>query len=400
MMKKTKKLTVGAVCALALVTSSLSFVACGGENEESKIMSVGLNPQVEFVLDGKDKVVSVNALNEEGNLIISAEAFAGVEGKSAEEAAKLFVQVSKESGFLVSGSMGDGNELSIAISGETAQNLYQSVKADVEAYCSELNIETTIGQLQQVAKEDLEDLVAQCAPYLTQAEVQAMDYATLMQEIAASREETEGLFSQELKNAYYEAKAFAVQQAEVEVLKSKVDTVTQYIINGLNNVYTEAIDTVEEVRTDMLLAEDSIYQTALAAFREAKTEYLNYRNYVAGLEQTEVTTQITQMLENYQSVVDSTENALLTAYETASDALDSAKTALQTAYDMIMDKIEDASVSASNYIDEIDAAKTQALEDLDTAFETEYSAIKTRVETDWNEMRNALSAGYTPAESL
>ena len=132
-----KKITAF-LCALTVVAGgAMTMVGCGGEetaNGEKKVMNVSLNPEVEFVLDEEDKVVSVNALNEEGNLIISAETFTG---KSAEDAAKLFVEVSKETGFVVSGSVKAGeNEINISISGDTkkAEALYNDVKAKVNEY--------------------------------------------------------------------------------------------------------------------------------------------------------------------------------------------------------------------------------------------------------------------------
>jgi hypothetical protein len=106
-----------------LATGLGAFVGCGdkGKADEKTIMNVSLNPEVEFVLDSNNKVVSVNALNEEGNLVISAEAFENVEGKSAEEAAQLFVKVSAETGFLVSGTASDGeNEVEIVVANSLA----------------------------------------------------------------------------------------------------------------------------------------------------------------------------------------------------------------------------------------------------------------------------------------
>ena len=119
MLKIASKLT-RIICVLIIAIISIFCISCSDENKENKVMTLSFNPQVEFVLDADDKVVSVTALNEEGNLIISAESFQTVEGKSAEDATKLFLQVSKEYGFLVSGSANTGdttNEFSISISG-------------------------------------------------------------------------------------------------------------------------------------------------------------------------------------------------------------------------------------------------------------------------------------------
>ena len=81
-MKKMNK-AVALLCLAAVGASAFAFTGCK-KDEAGKVMNVALNPEVEFVLDANDKVVTVNALNEEGNLVISAAAFENVEGKSAE----------------------------------------------------------------------------------------------------------------------------------------------------------------------------------------------------------------------------------------------------------------------------------------------------------------------------
>ena len=55
---------------LVLVPCTYVLTACGG-NKTEKVMNVDLNPSLEFVLDKNDKVVTVNALNDDGNHIIS-----------------------------------------------------------------------------------------------------------------------------------------------------------------------------------------------------------------------------------------------------------------------------------------------------------------------------------------
>ena len=206
--------------ALFLATSVSALVGCGGkENADDKtVMNISLNPSVEFVLDKDNKVVSVNALNEEGNLIVGVEGFVG---KDAEDAAQLFVQVSKETGFIVEGnaSVAD-NKLSISISGDekAATDLYNEVKGKVDAYFSAENVTAVVEQAAAITEEQLEKLVAECAPYMEAAEVKSMEYAELVETLYQSRKETAEFYSQELKNAYYEAKAFVLEQAELETL--------------------------------------------------------------------------------------------------------------------------------------------------------------------------------------
>ena len=116
------KKTVATFCAvLTCATGVCMMGSCGDKTAEAEktVMNVSLNPSVEFVLDGKNIVVSVNALNEEGNLVVSAENFIG---KDMDVAVTLFVEVSKETGFLVSGNaLVANNAINVSFSGDAEQ---------------------------------------------------------------------------------------------------------------------------------------------------------------------------------------------------------------------------------------------------------------------------------------
>ena len=66
----------------AVLLCGTAFVSCKKEEsnvkKETTVMSVSLNPEVEFILDENGVVLSANALNEEGNLILSARVFTGI----------------------------------------------------------------------------------------------------------------------------------------------------------------------------------------------------------------------------------------------------------------------------------------------------------------------------------
>ena len=389
--------------SLAMTTAlgALAFTGCQLENNDDgtmTVMNVSLNPEVEFILDKEDRVVSVNALNEEGNLIVSAEAFVG---KSAEEAAKLFVEISKETGFLVSGNVSAGeNEIYFSFSGDTeaATKLYNDVKSEVETYLNTENVTATLGNAAAITEAQLETLVAECAPYLEAAQVQAMDYAELLTALAESRVETAEFYSQELKNAYYEAKAFAMEQAELDTLKSHLNDVQKIAYDFAYTGYSSAVQTIENIRLTMLVNENSPYQVALETFRAAKTEYLNYRNYVAGLEQSEITDAISAQLAGLETAVEQAETALLNAGATANTALDTAKAQVKTAYDTVISFIEESNLAVNEYINEISENQKTAQETFFTQFETDYAAAVTAAQSGWAEMKTQLENGGATTE--
>lgn len=400
MMKKITKIT-SALLALGMGLTALAgcdFIGGNANNEQQKIMNISLNPQVEFVLDEDDKVITVNALNEEGNLIISAKAFENIEGKSAEEAAKLFVEVSAETGYLVSGTLSAGdNQLSISLSGDTeaAKELYDDVKAKMNEYLDSVDVTAKINQAAAITEAKVKELLAECAPYLETAE---MKYDELVKELAKQRKETAEFYSQELKNAYYEAKEFAMEQAELETLKSKLDSLTQIAFDLTAKVYTALVEGIEKTRMTLLVNEDSLYQKALAAFREVKAEYLKARNEFS-IGDTTVAVEITETeLAAIKARVEQAETALLNAGVKANETLDQAKAQIKTAYGEVIAWLEEKSVTASAYLDEISVKQKEKQEAFFTEFETNYAAAKQAAENNWKNMQDALEGSEEAAE--
>ncbi len=380
--------------ALMLAMSGTALIGCGEEetNNQKTVMNVSLNPAVEFVLDSNDKVISVNAINEEGNLIVSAEKFVG---KDAKEAATLFVEISKETGFLVSGNVtSEEEQISFSFSGDAAaaDALYGEVKGSVEAYLQSENITVEIEKTAAITEADLEALVKECAPYMDQAEIEALEYMELVETIYESRKETIDMYSQELKNAYYEAKAFAMEQAELETLKEHVTGLSQTLVEGAYQAYAALVEGIEATRLEKLVNEDSNYQVALAEFRAAKVEYLNYRAEVAEMEQDERTETILALLDSYKSVLDLKEQALITAGELANAALDSVKATITAAYEVVVSEIQKASVAINDHLTEISNKQQEAKAQCFADFEKNYAEAKAKAESDWAAMKAELEA--------
>ena len=387
------KKTVATLCAvLTCATGVCMMGSCGDKTAEAEktVMNVSLNPSVEFVLDGKNKVVSVNALNEEGNLVVSAENFIG---KDMDVAVTLFVEVSKETGFLVSGNAQVANNaINVSFSGdaEQATELYNKVSAKVGEYLSKEKITATVQQAAAITEEKLEALVTECAPYIEAAKVQAMEYAELVEVLYESRKETAEMYSQELKNAYYEAKAFAMEKAELEVLKSQVTGLSQIALDVSYKAYEEAVNALETLRMETLVDAESEYQKALAAFREAKADYLAYRAEVAAMEQTQVTETVLAALVEYENVVNAKEEVLLSIGEMANDGIDAAKTQLGVLYDTVVKGIEGAAVKVGDFVGEISDKQKAAQEEFFTAFETNYAEAITAAKNEWANMKGSL----------
>lgn len=380
------------VCSTVLMASSLTaFAGCGSTEEEGKrVMNLALNPKVEFILDANDTVISVNALNEEGNLIVSAETFTG---KSADVAAKLFVEVSAETGFLIEGeAYADDNKISVSFSGdkEKAKKLYNEVKADIEEYLTTIDVSAQIEQAAAITEAQLKELVEECAPYVETAK---MKYSELLNTLEESRKETAELYSQELKNAYYEAKSFMMAQEEIEVLKGHLNAVEKLALETAYAIYENCVNNVEEIRKTWLVDEDSIYQRALAAFREQKIKFLNYKNYIAGLPEEEVSQTHTEALARIATALENAESSLIAAGRNANEQLDLAKDLAKDAFESAKKFIGDYAKAAKKYADEISAKQKEAKTSFFANFESGYATAKAAAENNWKNMKAALETG-------
>ncbi len=387
------KKIVSVVCAVVLcLCATLSLVACNTQKEEeSKVMNVSLNPEVEFILDGENKVVSVNAKNEEGNLVINGTNFTGLD---ADKAVELYVSVCKETGFIVTGNVKDGeNNISISFSGDDAQKYYDEISAKVQSYLSEENIQATLKKGADLTQEYIDSLLAECAPYIDEARLEALSYMEKIEALAESRKETAEMYSQELKNAYYQAKADAFNHAKFEAAKEKAGAIQGAIISGLTTAYDTACETIEKLRAELLVNADSAYQKSLVAFREAKTAYLNYRQYVA---ENEVDGGATE-LESLKTALDNAEAALVSAGEAANQGLTTAKAALTSAYNAVVEAIANAGVEINNIIDESETTINSALDTFETSFATTYATAVEGAKSSWNAMKKNLETGYVAA---
>ena len=150
-MKKLGQKIISCLAAVVmLVGCGFILTACGKNNDPDKVMNISMNPSIELVLDGNNKVLSVNAINDEGNFIIANASFTGL---SAEDAVDLFIKTTEENGFVDTTLSAEDNKLEIEISGDDAQKLYDKVKKSADEYLQSLNLNVTV-TLENLSKEN------------------------------------------------------------------------------------------------------------------------------------------------------------------------------------------------------------------------------------------------------
>lgn len=374
------------------LTATFALSGCKKDNKSGSVMTVSLNPEVEFVLDANNKVVSVNAINEEGNLIINGQAFVGM---SDVEAVKLFINISKETGFLVTGSVNAGeNEVNIAFSGDKAKEYYNNIQSQVNSYLTENNIEVTLKQAANLTDEYLNEQLEICMPYIEKAKIEAMSYKDKIEKLRQSRLETAEMYSQQLKDAYYTAKQNAVLKAKFDYVKQNVDVVTASLLDASLQAYTTACQEIENAKNTYFVNDDSVYQKSLTSFRQIKTEFLNYRNYIASLPEDQVSDEMKQTLTKIEANLTNAETALDQAYTSAINSLDAMSAQLTQSYNAVVNAIASMSSTVKNLLDDAENHINDKITAFETNFENTYATAIEQAKTQWIEMKADLVAGY------
>ncbi len=348
-MKKIITIMLALVMTLGLV---LSVSACSPSEEGVKVMTVELNPQVEFILDSNDKVVSVNAINDEGNYVIAKAQFVGM---SADEALNAFLKISVEDGFLLEGEINAGeNNVTISITGEDAQKVYEEVTQKAKEFIESLDmVDVTVEfNFEPITKEDIEALVADCMRELNVEEIKAKTQAELIKLLEASRKQTEDLLSQELKDYYYAERA-------LQIRKAKLDAYIEAIKAQDNIGIVSATLTAAQEQLDNLVTMISSYKEEYKQkFLDTTSEYYQKMQEVV-LAKKEL---LKARLENATTEVIT---ALESAYELAVATINSAKEFAKAQVEVIDTAINEAYAKVTGAIDTIIETLNVVVEDLD-----------------------------------
>ncbi len=123
-MEKNKK-NVGKIIALVvsivvIITAALLIIFLPKNQTPKAVMELNVNPNVQFLLDQNNKVMAVNYLNDDAQTLLKDTNF---NGKSAEQAAQLFVKLSTEAGFIEIST--SGTRVDVTIFCETPEELTQ-----------------------------------------------------------------------------------------------------------------------------------------------------------------------------------------------------------------------------------------------------------------------------------
>ena len=367
-----KKLATLLALVFTLSFCTLAFTACGSTEPEGRVMNVSLNPQVEFLLDAENKVVSVNALNDEGNFIITQATFKGL---TAEDAVEMFLKVSKENGFLVEGELKAGeNEVKISISGDDVKKFYNQVVESAEEYVKTLGVNVKMQLDKVLDKEYLEGLVAQCMKELEESEIAQKTEAELLALIEKSRQQTEALFSQELKTLFYEERALEIKKAEldsfIKAVKENSSALVSAALVTIQSTIDEVVELYEEFKeeyAETYLSQASEYYQEVQEYIASKKELLKAR--LEGLSDQQIAA-LEAQFDAASMALDSIKDLATATLENLSTMVESA---IDTAYNLVKTTGEALGVSIGEFEQIATEAYEKAKEDFDEFFNSEYA---------------------------
>lgn len=393
-----KKFLCSLIC-LALILPCLMMVSCKKTKAEATRMTLDLNPSVEFMLDKDNKVVSATALNDDGSIILHGEAFIG---KTAEEAAELFVSIADETGYLVKGSVSAGeNEIKISVSGDDkfAENLYDDCKSKINSYLADNNINATLSQIDALKRVELVNLIKKTNPELSDAEISEKSDEELYKMLIESRKEIAKLLSVSLQDAYYQVKSYEISLVENQKVQEIIQVasvsyevaVTQY--NNAMTTLTNAIAQVEAKRQELLVDSNSDYQKALVAYLEAKQEVMVLKEKIdngsASLLDTTLYNTKAPLLPTLKLALNTAYNGINTGISMLITALQSTQTALETVKASLP---EDIKLIIKNNTQEIEIAVNNAKTNLFNQFEVDYQTAISEYNTRIANMKHALKS--------
>ncbi len=369
-----------------VITVMMTFFLFGckktPKEESLSRVTVDINPSIELLVDEENKVVSVTALNDDGNIIIVGEA---IVGKSVEDAVALIINVSSDTGYLVKGEVeASENEIKISVSGdeEAQKELYNKVKAQVEKVTSEENIAAVVQKAEALEKEALEALVKKVEPELTDEELEAMTEQELLKVLEKARLERAMLYSEELEKAYNQAKEYEIKLVEKEETQKVIESmdasyqVYKEYYASLVDSFSQSIKKLEESYYEKLVDPESAYQVQYAKLLNAKAELIAQKEQVVALEEGAEKEAALKILETKEKVYNQVLEATTSLYELVSKTFEFMISQLKQIEERLVSYLDSLPAEIKTALNakatEIEASCNKAKDDFFAKFEEEH----------------------------
>ena len=290
---------------LCLIVPCVFLLAGCKQNDAASEMSLSVNPEVSFILDANDNVLSVKYENADAGMIYADVNFVG---KDVDAIVQLFIERAAISGHVDL----TGDEVTIQINGKTdvdVEALKTKVKAKVEEVFANLGVDVTVSLEKlslEAQKEALKATAKVLAPEKSLKELNEMSNEELLQLINTKQKELKDLTyeqAQKVNDLYSSAKNTVLQA--VESTREALEKIEAQL-NELEQAYSGQIPEVIKTQINSLKAQIKQMQEKINAkvneFLDARKEDIKkaQKEYQALKEQlkTEFKTQVETSKQN------------------------------------------------------------------------------------------------------
>ena len=137
--KKLITIIVSSAIALVLIASLIIGLVINNKREKTAktIMTCSVNPEIQFVLNDKNEVMKVVALNNDGQAVAMEVDFIGLD---AEDAAEMFVTISTKAGFIDVNTTGTAVKFDLNGQKKNYDKLKEKINKQVNAFFDENGI--------------------------------------------------------------------------------------------------------------------------------------------------------------------------------------------------------------------------------------------------------------------
>jgi len=301
-----KKLNLLVVLVFIFVFSAVSFLGCNIRQDAVTYVNLAFNPNIEIILNTANRVVSANAYNEEGQLLLSYEE---INGQDIKQVIKKLIELSCKSGLLnvntTNGlvSIGVANE-----SAEYANMLYQALKDICNTYFKTNGIFASVSS--SVLPQEIIDLanayeipifhfnlmleLYEYRPDLNFEEIVKMPIKDVIKLLSEEFKSTSNMvstierqnykderralfetFSNNLKTLFGEE--YITLLSELELLESQIDVVTEEELENLKLAIENKRAELQTLTDSLIIANETEYNALLEEYKTSvqalKDEY-------------------------------------------------------------------------------------------------------------------------------
>ena len=347
---KKSMVIFGIIFALVVVIAVIAVISVMNTNSQKPAGTVqfNTNPSVSMVVNSSDRVIEVQYLNRDAEILLSKTDFVG---KNVNEAAKLFVKICSESGYIDATTDSAGQKVEIIISNNNdkkVDSLGKKLSDTMNKYFDENGIVAGATYLPLSAiKEKADALNVSTNKYILikTAEKMCVDY-TEEELIEMSEEDILAAIkdkSKELKGVaqeYYESFCSATKD-ELEKFETFVNNAVSPILAGIKTLDP---DFKLDISIDMSFGDLKKQITANISNETIKS------TVASALDENEKS--FNKMKDTIKEEIKKLQDKII---EDSKDAFESAKKALEGRYETYKKDVADAKAYYENHKDEIDA---------------------------------------------